>query len=67
MLEIIVDFHKFAERVVNKGAPIFKVMQLPVMDEIMRMKTLPNGRIDLLDDLDARMNGHFEKLEASLR
>jgi V/A-type H+-transporting ATPase subunit A len=68
MLKIVIDFHKFAERVVSRGAPIFKVTQLPVMDEIMHMKTsVPNDEIELLDDLDARMNRHFEELEASLR
>jgi V/A-type H+-transporting ATPase subunit A len=68
MLKIIVDFHSLAERVVNKGAPIFKVTQLPITEEIMRMKTsVANDKADLLDDLEARMNQHFEMLEASLR
>ena len=68
MLKIIVDFHKSAERVVSRGAPIFKITQLPIMEEIMRMKTsVPNDKIDLLDDLENRMNQHFEKLEISLR
>jgi V/A-type H+-transporting ATPase subunit A len=68
MLKIIVDFHKSAERVVSRGAPIFKITQLPIMEEIIRMKTsVPNDKINLLDDLYTRMNQHFEKLEASLR
>jgi V/A-type H+-transporting ATPase subunit A len=68
MLKIIVDFHKSAERVVNRGAPIFKIAQLPVIEEIMRMKTsVPNDKIGLLDDLASRINKSFEKLEASLR
>ncbi len=68
MLKIIVDFHKLAERVVNKGAPIFKVTQLPEVQEIMRMKTsVPNDKVNLLDDLDARLQKRFEELEASLR
>jgi V/A-type H+-transporting ATPase subunit A len=68
MLKIIIDFHKLAERVVSRGAPIFKVTQLPIVDEIMRMKTsVPNNKTDLLDDLNARTNRHMEELEASLR
>ncbi|HYA78410.1 MAG TPA: V-type ATP synthase subunit A, partial [Verrucomicrobiae bacterium] len=68
MLKIIVDFHRLAERVVSKGAPIFKVTQLPITEEIMRMKiSVPNDKVDLLDDLETRMNQHFEQLEASLR
>jgi V/A-type H+-transporting ATPase subunit A len=68
MLKIIIDFHKFAERIVSRGAPIFKITQLPVMEEIMRMKTsVPNDKTDVLDDLDTRMNQRLEELEASLR
>jgi V/A-type H+-transporting ATPase subunit A len=68
MLKIIVDFHSLAERVVSKGAPIFKVTQLPIIEEIVRMKTsVANDKVNLLDDLETRMNQHFEMLEASLR
>ncbi len=68
MLKIIVDFHKLAERAVNKGAPVFKVTQLPIFSEILRMKTnVSNDKITLLDELDNRMHQLFEELEASLR
>ncbi len=68
MLKIILDFHSLAERVVNKGAPIFKITQLPITEEIMRMKTsVANDKANLLDDLETRMKHHFEMLEASLR
>jgi len=68
MLKIIMDFHRLAERVVSKGAPIFKVTELPITEEIMRMKiSVPNDKVNLLDDLETRMNQHFEQLEASLR
>jgi V/A-type H+-transporting ATPase subunit A len=68
MLKIILDFNSLAERIVSKGTPIFKVTQLPITEEIMRMKTsVPNDKVTLLDDLETRMNQHFEMLEASLR
>lgn len=68
MLKIIVDFHKQSERIISKGVPLFKVTQLPIVKEIMRMKNaLPNDKINLLEDLERRMNQHFEKLESSLR
>jgi V/A-type H+-transporting ATPase subunit A len=68
MLKIIVDFHHLAESVVAKGAPIFKVTELPVMDEIMRMKAaVPNEQANTLDELEKRMHDNFSKLEASLR
>ena len=68
MLKIIVNFHRYADRVVSKGAPIFKVTQLPIMNDIMRMKmTVTNDKVSVLDDLEKKMQQHFEELEASLR
>jgi len=68
MLKIIVDFHGLAERVVNKGAPVFKVTQLPVLQEILRMSTsVPNDKVNLLDELDEKIQKNFKELEASLR
>ena len=68
MLRIIVDFHRLAESVVSKGAPVFKVTQLPELQEILRMKTaVPNDKVSALDDLERRMLVRFEELEASLR
>ena len=68
MLKIIVDYHRLADNVVSKGAPIFKVTELPITEEIMRMKTaIPNDKVDLLDDLEKRMYEGFGMLEATLR
>lgn len=68
MLKIIVDFYKYAERVLNKGLPLFKITQLPIIEEIMRMKTsVPNDAVNKIGDLENRIQEHFEKLEASLR
>ncbi len=68
MLKIIVDFHRLAENVVSKGAPIFKVTELPIVEDIMRMKTgIPNDKVAELDDLEKRMYENFDVLEASLR
>lgn len=68
MLKIIVDFHRSAERVISRAAPIFKVTQLPEMQEIMRMKTaVRNDQLDVLDDLEVRIGRRFEELEVSLR
>jgi V/A-type H+-transporting ATPase subunit A len=67
MLKIIVDFQKMAERIISRGTPIFKLTQLPVLQEIMRMKTsVTNDKVNLLEDLENRMRQYLEKLEASL-
>ncbi|MGD6806029.1 MAG: V-type ATP synthase subunit A [Candidatus Bathyarchaeia archaeon] len=68
MLKIIVDFHRLAEGVVSKGAPIFKVTELPVTEEIMRMKSsIPNDQLSKLDELEQKMSDSIAALEATLR
>jgi V/A-type H+-transporting ATPase subunit A len=68
MLKIIVDYHRLADNVVSLGAPIFKVSELPITEEIMRMKSsIPNDKGELLDDLEKRMYESFGLLEATLR
>ena len=68
MLKIIVDFYRLAENVVSKGTPIFRVTELPVMEEIMRMKnTVSNDKVEQLADLEKRMYDGFSELEATLR
>jgi V/A-type H+/Na+-transporting ATPase subunit A len=68
MLKIIVDYHRLADNVVNKGAPIFKVSEIPETEEIMRMKTsIPNDKIYMLEDLEKRMYECFAALETTLR
>lgn len=64
MLKIIIDFHTLAERLVNKGAPIFKITKLSVLPEIMRMKnSVPNDKIPLLDELYKKIQHQFSELE----
>ncbi len=68
MLKIIVDYHRLADNVVGKGAPISKVTEMPITEEILRMKTsIPNDKIELIDDLEKRMYESFAILEATLR
>ena len=65
MLKLIVDFHREAEDVVNGGTPIFKITQLPVIEEIMRMKTsVPNDKVEQIDDLSKRVQDQLLVLEA---
>ena len=68
MIKIIVDYHRLADNVVSKGVPIFKVTEMPITEEILRMKnSIPNDKVDLLDDLEKRMYESFGILEATMR
>jgi len=68
MLKIIIDFYDGAKKIIEKGVPIFKVTQLPVVSEIMRMKSeIPNEKIQLLDEYYLHVKNSLSKLEESLR
>ena len=68
MIKIIVDYHRLADNVVSKGVPISKVTQMPITEEILRMKnSIPNDKVDLLDDLEKRMHESFGIVEATMR
>jgi V/A-type H+-transporting ATPase subunit A len=63
MLQIILEFYHLAEQVVNKGAPLFKVTKLSVLPEIMRMREVPNEKLELLDELSKKVQYQFSELE----
>jgi V/A-type H+-transporting ATPase subunit A len=68
MLKIVIDFHHLADTVISKGLPITKITALPVIEEIMRIKTnIANDNLSMIDDLDKRMREHFETLETNMR
>jgi len=68
MLKIILDFYDGARKIIEKGVPIFKVTQLPIVSEIMRMKSeIPSDKIQLLDECYLRVKDSLSKLEESLR
>jgi V/A-type H+-transporting ATPase subunit A len=68
MLKIVLDFHHLADNVISKGLPITKITVLPIIEEIMRIKTnIPNDNLSMIDDLDKRMREHFETLETNMR
>ncbi|MCL2135062.1 MAG: V-type ATP synthase subunit A [Candidatus Bathyarchaeota archaeon] len=68
MLKIVIDFHHLADSVIDKGLPITKITSLPVIEEIMRVKTnVPNDNLTMIDDLAKRMHETFETLESNMR
>jgi V/A-type H+-transporting ATPase subunit A len=63
MLKIVIDFHHLAEHIIDKGAPLFKVINLSVLPEIMRMKEIPNEQLQRMDELSKKMWYQFSELE----
>ncbi|BDC36412.1 MAG: ATP synthase subunit A [Candidatus Methanoliparum thermophilum] len=46
MLKIILKFHKYALDAVNRGIKIRKITEMPILDEIARMKYIPLEEFD---------------------
>jgi V/A-type H+-transporting ATPase subunit A len=65
MLETMLYFHERALQIVKHGAPISVIHQLPVVDTLIRMKTLvPNDQLAKLDEIRATVDAEMSRLEA---
>ncbi len=64
MLELILYFHERALRIVKHGAPISVIHSLPVVDTLIRMKSLvPNDQLDKLNEFEKDINEQMSKLD----
>ena len=65
MLTLILNFHKWAGRIIKHGAPIAVIHRLPVVNTLIRMKTtVPNNELSKLEDIQKEMDDQMERLEA---
>ena len=68
MAQTIMHFYDRAGAIIEKGAPIFTINELYVVQDIMRMKTrIPDDTIDEFDDLLANINDQMDSLEEKYR
>jgi len=68
MLELILHFHERALRIVKHGAPISIVHNLPVVDTLIRMKTLvPNEELEKMDDIQKQIDEQMSRLDSEYR
>jgi V/A-type H+/Na+-transporting ATPase subunit A len=64
MLDLILYFHGRAQRIINKGAPIVVIHDLPVMNSLIRMKSLiPNNDLPGFDANRRQIDEQMDKLE----
>jgi len=64
MIKTILDFGEGAKDLLERGVPLFKVIELPIFAEIKRMgMEIRNEEIDKFDELEDRMKGEFERLK----
>jgi hypothetical protein len=64
MLDLILHFHHRAQRIIQSGALIVAIQELPVMSRLIRVKTLvANDQLDKLDDIREELDGQMDQLE----
>jgi V/A-type H+-transporting ATPase subunit A len=65
MLGLILHFHQRAGRIIKMGALISSIHELPIVDTLIRMKTLvDNEDLSKLDDIHKEIDEQMQKLEA---
>jgi len=68
MLELILHFHERAQPIIRHGAPIIVIHDLPIVSDLIRMKTsVPNDHMERLDDLRAQLDSQMDDLEREYR
>jgi V/A-type H+-transporting ATPase subunit A len=65
MLELILHFHERAQALIKRGALIVVIHDLPVVNTLVRMKTLvSNDQLEKLDEIREEMDEQLDKLES---
>lgn len=65
MLGLILNFHRRAQRIIKQGALISMIHDLPVVNTLIRMKTLvENDQLEKFDEIQKEIDQQMEKLEA---
>ena len=64
MLNLILYFHQQSQRIIKLGAPIGIIHDLPVVNTLIRMKTVvSNDDLTKFDDVEKDINEQIKKLE----
>jgi V/A-type H+-transporting ATPase subunit A len=64
LLRLILDFHKWATRLVSKGCPVVLIRDLPAVNHIVRLKdTAPNHDLSQIDTVRDQLKDQIEELE----
>jgi len=68
MLDLILHFHQRAQPIVKRGAPISVIHNLPVVNTVIRMKSIiPNDQLEKMDDIQKAMDEQMDKLDTEYR
>jgi V/A-type H+-transporting ATPase subunit A len=68
LLGVILQLHRRGKEVIDKGIPLYRIRQLPVIEEIGRAKLeIANDETEKLTELSSRVANQLDELEASAR
>jgi V/A-type H+-transporting ATPase subunit A len=68
MLDLILYFHRRAQRIIARGALIVAIQNLAVLNALVRMKTLvANDQLEKLDDIRQQVDEQMDQLEQEYR
>ncbi|MBR5581575.1 MAG: V-type ATP synthase subunit A [Treponema sp.] len=64
ILNLMMMFYHRALNLMKQGAPLAKILHLPVREDIIRIKTtVPNDRLDMIQEIESKMQAQFGSLE----
>lgn len=65
MFKAIMHFYDRAQAIIDRGAPIFTIMELGCIEDIMRMKTrIPNDQVEKFEEVMQTIDSHMDRLES---
>jgi V/A-type H+/Na+-transporting ATPase subunit A len=68
MLELVLYFHDRGMNIIRRGAPINVIHDLPVVDQIIRMKSnIGNDELQKFDDVQKAIDEQMSRLDAEYR
>jgi V/A-type H+-transporting ATPase subunit A len=68
MLELVLNFHERGMSIIRRGAPINLIHDLPVVDQMIRMKSnVPNDDLSKFDEVEKAIDEQMSRLDAEYR
>ena len=68
MLELVLYFHERGMNIIKRGAPINLIHDLPIVDQIIRMKSnVPNDDLSKFDEIEKAIDEQMSRLDAEYR
>ena len=68
MLELVLMFHERGMNIIRRGAPINLIHDLPVVDQMIRMKSnVPNDDLSKFDEIEKTIDEQMSQLDAEYR